>query len=139
VVSSLVFFLGNQKQNKVVQFVTDLQQDIPLFNFDPEQVENVLLNLGINGIQSIENQGTITFRTSYNPADQFVNIQVEDDGIGIPVDKKDDVFSPFFTTRTEGTGLGLAIAKEIVEKHNGSIHFYANEGKGTTFEVKLPV
>lgn len=138
VVSSLVFFLHNQKNNKEILITEDFQTDIPLFMFDREQIENVLLNLGINAIQAIEEKGSIIFRTAYDVQGKMVKIEVEDTGHSIPEDKRDDVFSPFFTTRNEGTGLGLAIAREIVEKHNGTINFATNESKGTTFTVTLP-
>jgi signal transduction histidine kinase len=139
IVSNLVFFLTNQKQNKKIDFILDIQPEIPVFNFDIEQVGNVLLNLGINAIQAIENKGTITFHTSYNFDEKIVKIAVEDTGSGIPNEKAPDIFKPFFTTRTEGTGLGLAISKDIIEKHNGKIWFENNEISGCTFIVSLPV
>jgi len=139
IVSNLVFFLKNQKQNKKIDFVVDIQPGIPAFNFDVEQVENVLLNLGLNAIQAIENKGTITFHTSYNPDEKTVNIAVEDTGSGIPEEKEHDIFKPFYTTRTEGTGLGLAISKDIIEKHQGMIWFENNKDGGCTFKISLPV
>jgi signal transduction histidine kinase len=138
IVSSLVFFLKNQKQNSMIRFDMELQPGIPNFYFDSEQLENVLLNLGMNAIHAIEGEGTLTYRTKLDTQDNVVIIEVEDNGIGIPEDMKDDVFRPFFTTRTEGTGLGLAIVKDIVGKHNGSVRFTSIQGKGTTFVITLP-
>lgn len=138
VVSSLVFFLKNQKQNNLIHFEMELQPDIPNFHFDAEQLENVLLNLGMNAIHAIEDEGTVTYKTAFVPLENIIRIEVADTGTGIPDDMKDEVFRPFFTTRTEGTGLGLAIVKDIVGKHNGSVRFFSNEIKGTTFVITLP-
>lgn len=138
VVSSLVFFLKNQKQNNLIHFEMELQPDIPNFHFDAEQLENVLLNLGMNAIHAIEDEGTVTYKTAFVPLENIIRIEVADTGTGIPDNMKDEVFRPFFTTRTEGTGLGLAIVKDIVGKHNGSVRFFSNKIKGTTFVITLP-
>ncbi|MCD8528497.1 MAG: ATP-binding protein [Chitinophagales bacterium] len=66
-------------------------------------------------------------------------MEVEDNGVGIPDNKKDKVFVPNFTTKSSGTGLGLAISKQIIESNNGSIWFVSQENKGTTFYVSLPL
>ena len=139
IIESLVFFLDNQHADKKIKLITQLQTDIPLFNFDTEQIENVLSNLGLNAIQAIDSEGIITFKTSYNRSEDRVNISVEDTGSGIPEDILKDIFNPFFTTKTEGTGLGLAIVKEIIEKHNGLIWAVNNNDKGSTFNISLPV
>lgn len=138
-VNKLIFFLKNQKQNKAIDFVVDLQPDVPRFTFDVEQIENVLLNLGINAIQAIKGEGKIIFRTKYHREDKKVTFSIQDNGAGIPDDKALEVFKPFFTTRTEGTGLGLAISKDIIEKHHGKIWFQNNESGGCTFAFSLPV
>jgi signal transduction histidine kinase len=138
IVTNLVFFLRNQKQNKDITFMTTLDTEIPVFGFDTEQIENVLLNLGINAVQAIQDQGTITFVTTFSPDAKMVTIAVEDTGSGVPAEKAPDIFKPFFTTRTEGTGLGLAISKDIIEKHNGKISFENKETGGSIFTITLP-
>ena len=136
--TNLVFFLKNQKQNTKIDFVLDLQPEIPVFNFDTEQIENVLLNLGINAVQATNNDCTITFHTVFDSIGKTVKVSVEDTGEGVPAEKVADIFKPFFTTRTEGTGLGLAISKDIVEKHNGTIWFENKETGGCIFTISLP-
>ena len=138
IVTNLVFFLRNQKQNKDITFITTLDADIQSFSFDTEQIENVLLNLGINAVQAIQDQGKITFVTTFSPEAKMVKIAVEDTGSGVPAEKVPDIFKPFFTTRTEGTGLGLAISKDIIEKHNGKISFENKETGGCIFTINLP-
>lgn len=137
-VEALVLFLKSQKVNKKIDFRLELQEGIPDFSFDPEHLENVLMNLGMNAIQAIDRDGRITFRTIYDEPSGMIRISVEDSGPGIPPEKESEIFKPFFTTKTEGTGLGLAIAKDIIEKHNGNIRFENNPGTGCTFIVSLP-
>jgi signal transduction histidine kinase len=138
-VESLVLFLSSQKVNKNINFKLELQQGIPDFNFDAEQLENVIMNLGLNAIQAIEKEGQIIFSTTYDEASKIIRISVEDTGHGIPPDKESEVFKPFFTTKTEGTGLGLAIARDIIEKHNGDIRFENIPGAGCIFIISLPL
>ncbi|MCK9422387.1 MAG: ATP-binding protein [Bacteroidales bacterium] len=139
IIKSVVFFLENQAINKKINFKVELGKDIPLFYFDPEQVENVLLNLGLNAVQASDVRGTITYETSWSAAGKKVQIAVRDTGIGIPEDKLPDIFKPFYTTRTQGTGLGLAIVKEIIDMHQGEIRVENNPDKGCTFYISLPV
>jgi signal transduction histidine kinase len=129
----------SQKVNKNINFKLELQQGIPDFRFDAEQLENVLMNLGLNAIQAIEKDGQIIFRTTYDEDSKMIIISVEDNGHGILPEKESEVFKPFFTTKTEGTGLGLAIARDIIEKHNGEIRFENIPGSGCAFIITLPL
>ena len=138
VINQLVFFLKNQVHHKEIGFHLDLEDDIPHFRFDPKQMEDVLLNLGLNAIQAIPKNGTITFKTTYNPSEGRIYIHVSDTGKGIPKDDLSRIFHPFFTTRNEGTGLGLAIVKDVIDKHNGEIWVENNEASGCTFTISLP-
>jgi two-component system, NtrC family, sensor kinase len=137
-VDTLVLFLKSQKVNKNINFKLELQKGVPDFSFDPEHLENVLMNLGMNAIQAIEKEGQIIFRTTYDEKAKMIRISVEDSGPGILPEKESEVFKPFFTTKTEGTGLGLAIAKDIIEKHYGDIRFENHPGAGCKFIVSLP-
>ncbi|MFZ4521382.1 MAG: sensor histidine kinase [Bacteroidales bacterium] len=138
VVRSLLFFLKHQAHDKIIQFDFDLQEDLPLILFDHELLENVLLNLSFNAIKAISDNGTITYRTWYDHPGNSVFIAVSDNGAGIPVEVKDDIFKPFFTTHTNGTGLGLAISKDIIDQHKGRLWFENNADGGCTFYISLP-
>jgi two-component system, NtrC family, sensor kinase len=138
-VDSLVLFLKSQKVNKKITFILELQAGIPTCNCDPEQLENIIMNLGMNAIQAIEREGQIIFRTAYDKTSKMISISVEDSGPGIPPEKESEVFKPFFTTKTEGTGLGLAIAKDIIEKHNGDIRFENLPVTGCRFTISFPL
>jgi two-component system NtrC family sensor kinase len=139
IIKSVVFFLENQSPVKKIRFRLDLDTDIPFFEFDPEQIENVLSNLGLNAIYACNIKGTITFETKYLRDQRLVKISVIDTGAGIPEEKRKDIFKPFYTTRTQGTGLGLAIAKEIIEMHRGEIWVENNPAEGCAFHITLPV
>ena len=103
------------------------------------QMEDVLLNLGINAIQAIHTEGSISYKTTFSHDDKRVYIYVSDTGKGIPGENLSQIFHPFFTTRNEGTGLGLAIVKDIIDKHNGDITVENNIAKGCTFTISTPV
>jgi len=106
---------------------------------DATQLKQVFLNLALNSIQALGHQGALTVRTS-NPADSSeLVVEIVDDGIGIPEDKIDKVFDPFFSTKPHGTGLGLTISQMIVLQHSGTMEVKSQEGKGTTFIVRLPL
>jgi signal transduction histidine kinase len=138
-VDSLVLFLKSQKVNKQINFLVELDKQLPNCSCDPEQLENVLMNLGLNAIQAIEKEGQITFRTAYDKTSKMISISVQDSGPGIPPEREAEVFKPFFTTKTEGTGLGLAIAKDIIEKHKGEIRFENIPGTGCKFTISFPL
>lgn len=137
-IDQLVFFLQNQVQHKEIVFHLSLSEDVPHFRFDIKQMEDVLLNLGLNAIHAISKSGTITFKTSYNSVENKTFIHVIDTGTGIPEKDVSKIFHPFYTTRSEGTGLGLAIVKDVIDKHNGEIWVENNKAKGCTFTISLP-
>jgi two-component system NtrC family sensor kinase len=137
-VRSIVFFLKNQAGTNRFKFLMDLQTGIPMFKFDKEKIENAVMNLGLNAIQSIEGKGNVTFKTVFIMNSNIVEISVEDNGLGIPKDKLNDIFKPFYTTKTEGTGLGLVIIKDTVEKHNGRIEVDSEIDSGTRIRIFLP-
>jgi len=107
---------------------------------DPNQMEQVLINLIKNATESIERDGTITLRvrTGAGRTGPMVNLEVSDTGKGISEEVQKRMFDPFFTTKEEGTGLGLVIASRIVEKHNGRIECHSEVNRGTTFSILLP-
>ncbi len=138
-IKSIVFFLKNQSGINRITFVLELEPEIPAFNFDKEKIENAFINLSLNAVQAIEGKGIIVYKTKQNTKNKTVEISVEDNGIGIPEDKINEIFKPFYTTKTEGTGLGMSIIKETVENHGGSIKVTGKKGSGTTMTIILPM
>ena len=104
------------------------------------QLNQVFMNLLVNAAHSIEDFGTITVRTGYQD-DDYVWIEVEDTGKGIPEDVKNKIFDPFFTTKPvgKGTGLGLSLSYKIIQDHHGRFEVDSVVGKGTKFRVYLPI
>lgn len=138
-INNIVFFLDNQAQYKNILIIKNTKNEVPDFEFDSQQMENVFMNLALNAIQAMQYTGRLTFDISFEVNEDAVVISVTDSGPGIEPAKLSEIFRPFFTTRTEGTGLGLAIVKEIVEKHGGYVKVHNNFDTGATFTVYLPV
>lgn len=138
ILKSVTFFLQNQSLEKSVRFELQTDDLIPKVSFDHEQLENVIMNLIINSIQSIQEEGVIIIKSSFIDKKNKVLISISDNGKGIPEEAAAEIFKPFFTTRTKGTGLGLAISKDIIQKHEGEIWFKNNEDSGCTFFLTLP-
>ncbi len=113
--------------------------EIPDINCNPQQLNQVFLNLLINASHAIEDKGEITVKSWSD--DTAVHVSITDTGKGIPPENLSNIFEPFFTTKEvgKGTGLGLSISYDIVKKHQGEILVESEIGQGTTFTVKLPI
>jgi two-component system, NtrC family, sensor kinase len=124
-----------------VQLQVETTPGLPMLHCDPAQVEQVLLALVMNAIDAMPRGGNLLVRTRSLPQSRQIEIQVRDDGVGIPPDLLPRLFEPFLTTKEtgKGVGLGLAISKTIVERHGGVIEVESQPGRGTTFYIFLPV
>jgi signal transduction histidine kinase len=124
-------------QKKQVRLRVDSSLDSSFHFFDAVRMKQALINLLTNAIEaSPENETVIV--SSYRKGKELI-VDVSDRGFGISPDKREKVFSPFFTTKNGGTGLGLSIAKKIVEAHHGRLEFFDNTEKGATFRVVIPI
>jgi two-component system NtrC family sensor kinase len=139
VVNRCMRLVQHQLDLKNVQLQTDLDPDLPKVFCDPGQIEQLLLALVMNAIEAMPHGGNLAARSRWVGPE--VQLQVQDDGVGIPEEMMANVFEPFFTTKegAHGVGLGLAISKGIVERHHGRIEVHSKPGSGTTFTVTLPV
>lgn len=115
-----------------------VDQKVMLFA-DKTQLNRLFTNLMQNAIEAPDNREWRTIEVEEKVNGEFITISVRDNGGGIPVQTRDKIFMPNFTTKTSGTGLGLAMSKSIVEQAHGEIWFETIEDEGTTFFVKLPV
>jgi len=124
-----------------VDVVRDQMEDLPPIAGDRSQLSQVILNLVVNAVQAMEERGTLTITTRFDPANDAVEMAFADTGRGIAPEDLGRVFDPFFTTKTDGqgTGLGLSIAYGIVTRHHGTITVESAVGRGTTFRIRLPV
>jgi signal transduction histidine kinase len=112
-----------------------VSQDLALVSIDAARMKQALINLLMNAVEASSEGGAVTVQ-SYKKWRNLI-VDVSDQGCGVPVDKKEDIFSPFFTTKEHGTGLGLPITKRIVEAHNGSLGVLENRQKGAIFRIML--
>ncbi|SRR5579871_5889262 len=124
------------------EVVLDLQESLPLLECDSGQIQQVILNLILNGGEAIKPRGTgkLTIRTRQANADE-VELCVQDTGEGIAPENLTKIFDPFFTTKSEakGVGLGLAVLYGIVKAHDGDVEVASRRNEGTTFTVTLPL
>ena len=132
-----VMFARQQAITKRIMIELEKGEDIPPLDHDPNQINQVLLNLLLNAIQSMDKPGSI-FVTLRRDKDAVL-ITVADQGKGIPPENLPNIFRPFFTTKGHGTGLGLSLARRIVEAHGGTITVRSEVGKGTQFVLRLPI
>ncbi|MCK5317628.1 MAG: HAMP domain-containing histidine kinase, partial [Anaerolineales bacterium] len=122
--------------------VTESTAPVPEITGDKEKLYEVIINLLVNAVKFTPNNGRIIINSEYEG--DHIHISVSDTGIGIPGDKLSRIFDRFYqvdgsdSRKYGGTGIGLSLCKNIVEKHNGSIHAESNE-KGSTFHILLPV
>jgi C4-dicarboxylate-specific signal transduction histidine kinase len=130
-----------EAENARARIVLDLSPDLPLVSADRIMVEQLLLNLIKNGIESMKRtpraERRLTVRTLRSGAQ--AEIRVIDRGHGIPAEVAAELFSPFFTTKDNGMGMGLNICRSIVELHEGRLWFTSNTEGGSTFHFTLPL
>jgi two-component system, LuxR family, sensor kinase FixL len=125
-----------------VSFELELAEHLPPLNIDGGQVQQALLNLLWNALHALSASAAspkqVRIRTRVNPLRQ-VEIDVCDNGPGVPQELAPRLFEPFFTTKADGTGLGLAMSRTIAEAHGGTLHYGANTPRGACFVMRLPL
>jgi two-component system, NtrC family, sensor histidine kinase HydH len=126
-------------RGKSVKCEKKLDPGLPLVECDPEQLEQVLLNLMLNAIEASPVDETVTLSAALSPEPGKVAIRVADRGHGVALHHIDRLFDPFFTTKEHGTGLGLPVAHQIVTQMGGTLMAEFNPGGGMLFSVILPV
>jgi signal transduction histidine kinase len=139
-IDSAVKTISHQADEKHIEIVRYPAPELRDIHVDPLQMSQVLSNILLNAVQSIEASGKITIRTAVI-SDNMAEISISDNGIGIKDEIKEKIFYPFFTTKAvgEGTGLGLAISYGIVQNHGGQIIAESGKGHGSTFRIRLPM
>src|SRR5207247_2657074 len=134
----------------------DLNEALPAFEADSSQIQQVIMNLVINGAEAIgaDKQGTVRVHTAVQNIDseyiermlipgeiepgRYVLLEVQDTGCGMDQSTAARIFDPFFTTKFTGRGLGLAAVVGIVRGHRGALRVYSTPGQGTTFQILFP-
>jgi PAS domain S-box-containing protein len=139
VIHEMINMLREEADRHSVTMRTDLTEELPRVIADRVQLQQVLMNLALNGIEAmhVDTAGELSIKSQLAEDNQLL-ILFTDTGVGLPNGKANQVFDAFFTTKPQGTGLGLAIARSIVESHGGRIWVTANSGRGATFYFTLP-
>lgn len=138
VIAHSLQLISQDAQNRAIDLQFAPDSALPLIQADPDRLTQVLLNLYLNAIHAIGNQGTIRVEASTSGTDR-VKIAVVDSGKGIAPEQLAAIFTPYYTTKADGTGLGLAVVQNIIEQHGGTIQVDSPAGKGATFTLWLPV
>ena len=138
VIEEMVVMLHDEANRSSVNVHTELCVNLPDVLADRVQLQQVLMNLMINGIEAMRDAGGELSIKSQLAEDGQLAISVSDMGVGLPSGKANEIFNAFFTTKPQGTGLGLAITRSIVESHGGRLWASANSGRGATFQFTLP-
>lgn len=144
ILSDIIFIEQKSITSKNIEFTTDFDVTIPHISGDKNSLKQALLNLIKNCIEAVNSSyGKIEITTRWNSIYKLdgksgIYIDIKDNGIGIPKDKIDKIFSPFFTTKNKGTGLGLFFSQQIINKHGGYIQVSSEPDNGTSFAIYLP-
>ncbi|NIM49008.1 MAG: HAMP domain-containing protein [Gemmatimonadales bacterium] len=132
-VDRVVGLVGAQADAASVRIEKRQAGTVPQIRVDPELMTQALVNLALNGIQAMGPGGLLSVSTE--STNGGVRISVSDTGAGIPMEQRETIFRPFYTTKRQGTGLGLAISRGIVERHRGRIEVESEPGEGSTFRL----
>src|ERR1051326_8314793 len=138
IVEEVLLLVGPLFESRNIRVKRRLDPQLPPVRADREGLHQVFLNLVNNSLDAMPDGGEMEFVTKYLPAEGLVEVLFIDTGIGIPVEAKDHLFEPMWTTKKSGSGLGLAIAREIVTEHGGEIECVTDVERGAEFRVVLP-
>jgi signal transduction histidine kinase len=139
IIGEMVPLLRSEANEYAVSIRADLAADLPKITTDRVQLQQVLMNLMLNGIEAMKDTGGVLTVKSQLGEDGQIQFSVQDTGPGLPVGRADQIFDAFFTTKPQGSGMGLAICKSIVESQGGRIWADGDGGRGATFYFNLPV
>lgn len=138
-VEESIYFFKSRCHKEGIELSISLEPDLPIITVDPVQIEQVLVNIIVNAMQAMQAGGKLDIQTGSD--DENLNIIVKDTGHGMNSEVIEKIFNPFFTTKKmgKGIGLGLSVVKGIIDSHNGNIKVESEPGKGTQFEINLPI
>src|ERR1017187_5083889 len=140
VIREMIVLLGSEANLHSISIRVDLAEDLPKVMADRVQLQQVFMNLMLNGIDAmkgITGGGELTIQSQRGENEQLV-VSVSDTGVGLPAEQADQIFNAFFTTKPHGTGMGLRISRSIVESHGGRLWAADNSPRGARFYFTLP-
>jgi signal transduction histidine kinase len=137
IIQEMLTLLKGEADRYSVAMRSELARELPKIMADGVQLQQVFMNLMVNGIEAMKDSGgELTVKSELQ--DGQLRFSVSDTGVGLPMEKMDQIFSAFFTTKPQGSGMGLAISRSIVESHGGRLWASATSGGGATFHFTLP-
>jgi PAS domain S-box-containing protein len=137
IIHEMLTLLNGEANRYSVAMHTELASELPKIIVDRVQLQQVFMNLMLNAIEAMKDSGgELTVKSHLQ--DNQPQFSVSDTGVGLPMEKMDQIFSAFFTTKPQGSGMGLAISRSIVESHGGRLWATANDGRGSIFHFTLP-
>jgi C4-dicarboxylate-specific signal transduction histidine kinase len=140
VIQEMVALLHSEASHSAVSIRPELQRGLPKVMGDRVQLQQVLMNLTLNGIDAMKESDSVKQLTITSEAgDGELVVSVSDTGTGIPPQHADHIFDAFYTTKSHGIGMGLAISRSIVESHGGRLWATSNPGTGANFHLALPI
>jgi signal transduction histidine kinase len=140
VIREMIVLLHDEATRHLIAIQTELAEDLPKVKADRVLLQQVFMNLMLNGIEAMRDAnaaGELTIK-SQRAEDGQLLISIGDTGAGLPADQPDQIFDAFFTTKPQGTGMGLPISRSIVESHGGRLWATPNGARGATFRFTLP-
>jgi PAS domain S-box-containing protein len=140
-IREMIVLLRSEAGRYSISIRGELANDLPKMKADRVQLQQVLMNLMLNGIEAMKDMGTggeLTIKSQQDDHPQLL-ISVSDTGLGLEPEQAEQIFNTFFTTKPQGTGMGLPISRSIVESHGGRLWASPNRGEGATFQFTLPI
>src|SRR5262249_59943586 len=140
-IHEMIALLRGEAARHSISIHSDLSLELPLIMADRVQLQQVLMNLMLNGIEAMKNMhtpGKLTVKSQQDDSGQLL-ISVMDTGVGVPPEKTEKIFDAFFTSKPQGTGMGLPISRAIIVSHGGRLWAVSNPESGTTFHFTLPI
>jgi signal transduction histidine kinase len=138
-IREMIVLLRSEATRYSLSIRTELAEDLPRVMADRVQLQQVFMNLMLNGIDAMKETtggGELTIKSE--PDDGQLLISVSDTGVGLPPEQSDHIFRAFFTTKDNGTGMGLPITRSIIESHGGRLWVTDTSRRGATFQFTLP-
>src|SRR5487761_567760 len=126
-----------QAEEQNVELILESNGDLPRLRVDRDLIKQALLNIVLNGCQAMLHGGELRVRP--HAGQKTVDLEIMDQGVGIPEIDRERIFSLYYTTKPGGSGIGLAMAYRIIQLHDGAIHFSSEVNRGTTFRISLPL
>src|SRR6202035_1545809 len=138
-IGEMIVLLRSEANRYLISIHTELAEDLPKVMGDRVQLQQVFMNLMLNGIDAMKEASGGSELTIKSEADDVqLLISVSDTGVGLPQGQADQIFKAFFTTKDNGTGMGLPISRSIIESHGGRLWAAGSPGRGATFQFTLP-